>query len=91
MFYHLNGIVSDIDLNLAVIDCNGVGYAVNTTTNTLSRLKLNDKAKLYISECIKEDSFDLYGFATLGEKRSSNLDVQSSTSCGPPILNIVGS
>lgn len=69
MFYHLNGIVSDIDLNLAVIDCNGVGYAVNTTTNTLSRLKLNDKAKLYISECIKEDSFDLYGFATLGEKR----------------------
>ena len=69
MFYHLNGIVSDIDLNLAVIDCNGVGYAVNTTTNTLSRLKLNDKAKLYISECIKEHSFDLYGFATLGEKR----------------------
>ena len=69
MFYHLNGIVSDIDLNLAVIDCNGVGYAVNTTTNTLSRLKLNDRAKLYISECIKEDSFDLYGFATLSEKR----------------------
>lgn len=65
----LNGIVSDIDLNLAVIDCNGVGYAVNTTTNTLSRLKLNDRAKLYISECIKEDSFDLYGFATLSEKR----------------------
>ncbi len=69
MFYHLNGIVSDIDLNLAVIDCNGVGYAVNTTANTLSRLKLNEKTKLYISESIKEDSFDLYGFATLSEKR----------------------
>lgn len=69
MFYHLNGIVSDIDLNLAVIDCGGVGYAVNTTASTLSRLKLNEKAKLYISECIKEDSFDLYGFATLSEKR----------------------
>ena len=69
MFYHLNGIVSDIDLNRAVIDCSGVGYAVNTTTNTLSRIKLNEKTKLYISECIKEDSFDLYGFATLSEKR----------------------
>lgn len=69
MFYHLNGIVSDIDLNLAVIDCSGVGYAVNTTTNTLSHIKLNEKTKLYISECIKEDSFDLYGFATLSEKR----------------------
>ena len=69
MFYHLAGTVSDIDINLAVIDCGGVGYAVNTTVNTLSKIKLNEKAKLYISEYIKEDSFDLYGFATLSEKR----------------------
>lgn len=69
MFYHLNGVVSDIDIYLAVIDCSGVGYAVNTTTNTLSHLRLNDRAKLYISECIKEDSFELYGFYTLSEKR----------------------
>lgn len=69
MFYHLSGIVSDIDINFAVIDCAGVGYAVNTTASTLSRLKINEKAKLYISECIKEDSFELYGFATMSEKR----------------------
>lgn len=69
MFYHLEGVVTDIDYNLAVIDCGGVGYAVNTTSNTLSRLKLNEGAKLYISECIKEDAFDLYGFYTLSEKR----------------------
>lgn len=69
MFYHLEGIVSDIDINLSVIDCGGVGYAVNTTANTLSRLKVKEKTKLYISEYIKEDCFDLYGFATLSEKR----------------------
>lgn len=69
MFYHLAGTVSDIDINLAVIDCGGVGYAVKTTVNTLSKIKLNEKAKLYISEYIKEDSFELYGFATLSEKR----------------------
>ena len=69
MFYHLAGTVSDIDINLAVVDCGGVGYAVNTTVNTLSKIKLNEKAKLYISEYIKEDSFELYGFATLSEKR----------------------
>ena len=69
MFYHLNGIVSDIDINLAVIDCGGVGYAVNTTANTLSHLRQGEKAKLYISECIKEDSFDLYGFWSMSEKR----------------------
>ena len=69
MFYHIAGTVSDIDINLAVVDCGGVGYAVNTTVNTLSKIKLNEKAKLYISEYIKEDSFELYGFATLSEKR----------------------
>ena len=69
MFYHLEGVVSDIDINLAVIDCGGVGYAVNTTANTLSRLKVKEKAKIYISEYIKEDCFDLYGFTTLSEKR----------------------
>lgn len=69
MFYHIEGIVSDVDINLAVIDCGGVGYAVNTTTNTLSQLRIKDKAKLYICECIKEDAFDLYGFTTLSEKR----------------------
>lgn len=69
MFYYLEGIVSDIDINLAVIDCGGVGYAVYTTANTLSRLKTKEKAKLYISEYIKEDCFDLYGFATLSERR----------------------
>ncbi len=69
MFYHLEGVITDIDINLAVVDCGGVGYAVNTTANTLSHLKVNEGAKLYISECIKEDSFDLYGFYTLSEKR----------------------
>lgn len=69
MFYHLEGIITDIDINLAVVDCGGVGYAVNTTANTLSQIKIKEKSKLYISEYIKEDCFDLYGFATLSEKR----------------------
>lgn len=73
MFYHLDGIVTDIDINLAVIDCGGVGYAVNTTANTLSQLRLKERKKLYISECIKEDAFELYGFATLSEKRCFEL------------------
>lgn len=69
MFYHINGIVTDIDYNFAVIDCGGVGYGINTTANTLSQLKLNEKKKLYISESIKEDAFDLYGFSTISEKK----------------------
>lgn len=63
MFYHLSGIVAETEPNLAVIDCGGVGYAVNVTHNTLAKLSIGDKAKLYISEIIRDEVFDLYGFA----------------------------
>ena len=69
MFYHLNGTVSELGPNLAVIDCGGVGYAVNVTVNTLSRLKTGEKAKLYITESIGETNFDLFGFFDKSEKR----------------------
>ncbi|MCD7845943.1 MAG: Holliday junction branch migration protein RuvA [Oscillospiraceae bacterium] len=69
MFYHLTGTVTDVEPNLAVIDCGGVGFAVNVTANTMGRLSRGAQAKLYISEQIREDAFDLYGFGTIAEKR----------------------
>ncbi len=69
MFYHLSGTVTDLEPGLAVVECGGVGFAVNTTAYTVGQLHRGDKAKLYICEQVREDAFDLYGFATLGEKR----------------------
>lgn len=82
MFYHIEGIVADMLPNLAVIDCGGVGYALNTTNNTLSYLKKGEKAKLYIAEAISETSFDLYGFSTLSEKRYYDM-LTSVSGIGP--------
>ena len=69
MFHHIEGIVSEIGPNLAVIDCGGIGFALNTTLNTLSRIKVGEKAKLFVAEAVKEDAFDLYGFSTKSERR----------------------
>ena len=69
MFYHLSGTVAETEPGLAVIDCGGVGYAVNVTYNTLAQLSVGDKAKLYISEVVREDAFDIYGFADKNERR----------------------
>jgi Holliday junction DNA helicase RuvA len=69
MFYHIEGTVAELAPNLAVVDCGGVGYAVNTTANTLSRLEPGKKAKLYVFDYVKEDCFELYGFFTKSEKR----------------------
>ena len=64
MFYYLRGPVALIDLGLVVIDCGGVGFAVNTTTATMAKLKIGGEARLYTHCAIREDAFDIYGFAT---------------------------
>ena len=50
-----------------VLDCGGVGFSVNTTTNTISRLKLGEEARLFTHCAIREDAFDIYGFYTRQE------------------------
>lgn len=67
MFYYLNGTVTVLDQNLAVVDCGGVGYACRTTNYTLARLQLGKTAKLYTYCNIREDAFDIYGFSTREE------------------------
>lgn len=67
MFYYLNGTVAVLESDLAVIDCGGVGYACYTTGNTLSRLRVGTTQMLYTHCNIKEDAFDIYGFATKEE------------------------
>ena len=69
MLYHVEGTVSDIDTNLIVIDCHGIGFALNTSLNTISAVRSGEKAKLYIYESVREDAFDLFGFASKEEKR----------------------
>lgn len=67
MFYYLSGTVAHIEPYLAVIDCGGVGYACRTTSYTLSALKKGDKGKLFTYLNVREDSMELYGFATQEE------------------------
>ena len=67
MFYYLNGTVTLLDANLAVVDCGGVGYACYTSNYTLARLQLGKPAKLFTYCNIKEDAFDVFGFSTREE------------------------
>ena len=67
MFYYLNGTVTVLEANLAVIDCGGVGYACHTTNYTLSSLQLGRPAKLFTYCNVREDAFDIFGFSTKDE------------------------
>lgn len=67
MFYYLNGTVTHIEPYLVVIDCGGVGYACRTTNYTIGKLNTGKAAKLYTHLYVREDIFELYGFASESE------------------------
>lgn len=73
MLYYVSGPVTVLEPGLAVIDCGGVGYGCRITTYTAAQLKLNTPAKLYVTESIKEDAYDIYGFSTREEQRCYEL------------------
>ena len=73
MFYYLQGPIAILEPGMAVVDCGGVGYACSVTAYTAAQLKLNQTARLYIHENIREDAFDLFGFASREELRCFQL------------------
>ena len=82
MLYYVSGPVAVLEPGLAVIDCGGVGYGCRITAYTAAQLKLNQPAKLYITESIREDAFDLYGFISREEQHCYEL-LTSVTGVGP--------
>ena len=82
MLYYVSGVVTVLEPGLAVIDCNGVGYGCRVTAYTAAQLKLDKPAKLYITESIREDAFDLYGFSSREEQRCYSL-LTSVNGVGP--------
>lgn len=51
-----------------VIDCNGVGYAVNISLYTFSQINDRENIKLYTHLQVREDSHTLFGFNTTIER-----------------------
>ena len=82
MIYYVSGPVTMLEPGLAVIDCHGVGYGCRVTAYTAAQLKLNQHARLYITESIREDAFDLYGFISKEEQRCYEL-LTSVNGVGP--------
>ena len=82
MLYYLSGQVALLEPGLAVIDCGGVGYGCRVTAYTAAQLKLNQPAKLYITESIREDAYDIYGFIDREEQRCYDL-LTSVNGVGP--------
>ena len=62
MITHIQGRLIELNPAYAVIECNGVGYMLNISLNTYSKLGDSESCKLYSHLAVKEDSHTLYGF-----------------------------
>lgn len=82
MLYYVSGNVTVLEPGLAVIDCGGVGYGCRVTAYTAAQLKLNQQAKLFVTESIREDAYDIYGFSSREEQRCYEL-LTTVTGVGP--------
>ena len=82
MFYHIEGKISELLPNLVVLDCGGIGFALNATSNTVAALNTGEKAKLYVAEAIGENNFDLFGFLDKNERRCFEM-LTSVSGIGP--------
>jgi len=68
MISHINGLLVEKHPTHMIIECNGVGYHINISLNTYSKISDKDNCKLLTHLAIKEDSHALYGFYEESER-----------------------
>jgi len=68
MITHLKGRLVEKNPTFVVIECGGVGYFVNISLHTFSKISDSESIQLYTHLQIKEDSHTLYGFAENSER-----------------------
>jgi holliday junction DNA helicase RuvA len=70
MFEFIRGAIADLNPASAVIDVGGIGFFVNISLNTYSKINGKKETRLLIHYVVREDAQILYGFA---EKRERDL------------------
>jgi len=68
MYSYFEGKLYEKTPTYAIIDCNGIGYMINISLHTFSKIKDQEKCKLYTHLVVKEDAHTLYGFADKEER-----------------------
>lgn len=68
MIEYVRGQLAELTPALAVVDCQGVGYGLNISLGTFSAIQGRTEVKLWVVEVIREDAYQLWGFATRTER-----------------------
>jgi Holliday junction DNA helicase RuvA len=68
MIHHLKGKLIEKNPTHVIIECGGVGYFVNISLHTFSKISDSESINLFTHLQVKEDSHTLFGFAEKSER-----------------------
>ena len=68
MIDYIKGEIARITPTYLIMETGGIGYMINISLTTFSRLETKKEFKVLIHEVIREDSHQLFGFAEDGER-----------------------
>lgn len=63
MIGYIKGVITEINPASITIETGGIGYFINISVNTFSKLNGKTEFKILVHEVIREDSHQLFGFA----------------------------
>ncbi|NQY66304.1 MAG: Holliday junction branch migration protein RuvA [Flavobacteriales bacterium] len=69
MINHIKGKLVEKTPTYAIIECNGVGYHLNISLNTYSKIPDNESVMLYAHLAVREDAHTLFGFIDKDERQ----------------------
>ncbi len=84
MIRYLHGKVVDKVRNQLILDVHGVGYGLYVTPEILTKSTIGEELRFYITESIREDAYDLFGFLATDERDMFEL-VRKVSGVGPKV------
>lgn len=68
MFEYIKGIIVDLTPTSVVVENNGIGYFLNISLNTYSKLSGHKEVQLHLHQVVREDAHILFGFIDANER-----------------------
>jgi Holliday junction DNA helicase RuvA len=92
MIYHIEGKLVEKTPTYAVIEASGVGYVMQISLNTFSKIGENEKCKLYTEQLyVRDDMPRFFGFADIAERNLFRMLVSVSGVGGTSALLMLSS
>jgi len=88
MYAYFEGTITEKNPAYVVMDCHGIGYILNISVHTYSRIPDGGKCKLYAHLIVREDDHVLYGFAD-EEERTMFKDLISVSGVGAATARVM--